>query len=350
MPKIPQHDAHHIVFGAGLIGSYLGACLLKAGQVVSLYAKQAQINALSEQYVVADYKGNQFEVKNLPHFVTRSSVDMLHDKADVLWLTVKCHALETVVDELKACIDEQTIIICCQNGVATHKPIKRAFPHNKVIRAMVSFNVVKDDSGRYHRGSQGTLTLEVISGLEVTIKWMVSQLASALLPVAITHQMDNLQWAKLQLNLGNAVNALVEVPVKEMLQDRRYRLVIALLMDELLKVTKKQKITLPKITNLPNKWVPVIMRLPNFAFRILARHTLFIDPLVRSSMYWDLVADKNTEVDFINGKVIEEAVKLDISAPGNRLITALIKKRELGKTDKKVDILKRFDSLLKAHK
>ncbi|GLR70171.1 2-dehydropantoate 2-reductase [Agaribacter marinus] len=350
MPKIPQHDAHHIVFGAGLIGCYLGASLIKSRQLLSLYIKPEKADELHAHYSISDYLGNTYTVSNLPNLVDKNNIDNLHEKADVLWLTVKCTSLEDVIEEVKNCIDEQTIIICCQNGVNTHKGIKLAFPQNEVIRAMVPFNVVQKHPGNFHRSSEGNLTLEVTSTIETSIKWLVSQLASDNLPIDISYQMTALQWAKLQLNLSNAVNALIDVPVKEMLQDRRYRLVIALLMDELLKVTKKQKIKLPKITNLPNKWLPVFLRLPNAIFNLLAQKMLTIDPLARSSMFWDLSANKTTEVDFINGKVIDEAAKLDISAPGNRLITALIKKREHGKTDTHVDILKRFDSLLKSHK
>ncbi|MGQ8365809.1 2-dehydropantoate 2-reductase [Glaciecola sp. 1036] len=348
MPKIPQHDAHHIVFGAGLIGSYLGACLIKAKQQVTLYGREELFSKLQHNFKIADYSGHHYTVPQLPHFMTSIEQKTTVEKADVVWLTVKCTALTTVIDELSQLVDESTIIICCQNGVGNHKIIKNAFPQNQVIRAMIPFNVVSDSPGDFFRGSEGHMTLEITAPMENTVIWLARQLDCDLLPVDISHNMTALQWAKLQLNLGNAMNALVDMPVKAMLENKKYRLIIALMMDELLKITEKQKIKLPKVTNLPNKWIPKVLRLPNWLFNIVAQKMLAIDPKVRTSMYWDLKNGKKTEIDFINGKVVDEAAKFDISVPANRLVTALIKKREQGKQDTNDELEKRFSALLKS--
>jgi 2-dehydropantoate 2-reductase len=142
--------------------------------------------------------------------------------------------------------------------------------------------------------------------------------------------MSALLWAKLQLNLGNAVNAIADIPVKEMLEMPIYRKFIALLMEELLEVTEKQKIKLPKIANLPNTWIPKVLKLPNFIFTLLAQKMIAVDPKVKTSMWWDLQQGKVTEIDFINGKVVSQAEKLDVAVPANKWIVALVHHAEKG--------------------
>jgi 2-dehydropantoate 2-reductase len=331
--KIPQvstnKHAHHVIFGAGLIGCYLGGALTGAKQSVSLIGRKHFLKQLQKQFTISDYTGNRLHVSPLPAcFEIEKAADCA--AADVIWLTVKCTALDDAIADMRPLVNKNTMIICCQNGVSNHQIVEAAFPHNTVIRAMVPFNVVNDEGGVFHRGSEGKMILEINSELASSIKWLARQLNTALLPVDITYHMTALQWAKLQLNLSNAVNALADIPVKEMLETSIYRKFIATLMEELLDVTDKQKIKLPKIANLPNTWIPKVLRLPDFLFKLLAQKMIAVDPKVKLSMWWDLKQDKLTEVDFINGKVLSQADKLEVAVPANKWIVSLIHRAEKG--------------------
>lgn len=332
--KIPQvstnKHAHHVVFGAGLTGCYIGGALVIAKQDVTLIGRRRFIQQIQTHFVISDYKGNRKDVSPRPQCLTLEDISE-SVTADILWLTVKCTGLNDAVDDMRNLVDKNTIIICCQNGVGTHQIIDKAFPHNHVIRALIPFNVVNDEHGVFHRGSQGQLTLEVIPELDSAIKWLSRQLNTDALPVNISYHMTSLQWAKLQLNLGNAVNAMADMPVKQMLETSIYRKFIARLMEELLNVTDKQKIKLPKITNLPNTWIPNILKLPDGLFTLIAQKMLAIDPKVKTSMWWDLQQGKTTEIDFINGKVVSHANALDMTAPANKWMVSMIHQAQAGK-------------------
>jgi 2-dehydropantoate 2-reductase len=137
--------------------------------------------------------------------------------------------------------------------------------------------------------------------------------------------MTALLWAKLQLNLGNSVNALADIPVKAMLQQRGYRRVIAMLMQELLLVTDKLGISLPKVTSLPAHWIPKVLRLPDFLFQRIANKMLAIDPNVRTSMWWDVSQGKETEIDYLNGAIVAQAQHVGLKCQVNQRIIQLIK-------------------------
>ena len=49
-----------------------------------------------------------------------------------------------------------------------------------------------------------------------------------------------------------------------------------------------------------------------FIFLRIAQKMLAIDPTVRTSMWWDLGGGKLTEIDYLNGAVVDEGKKLGI--------------------------------------
>ena len=320
--------AKHVIFGAGLIGCYLGACIQSKAQEVLFVARPSVADKLKEGILVTDYLNNETKVKPLSFATISSSEDSVEPiECDFLWITVKCTAITDVVEQIKPLVGDSTIILCCQNGLGSEAPIKEAFNDNDVLRVMVPFNVTEIKPGHMHRGSEGHLTVESLPTHKDFEKGILD-LSSSLLPISLTNDMSALLWAKLQLNLGNAVNALADKPVKEMLEDRSFRRVMASLMDELLLVVKAQKIDLPKIAALPGRFIPFILRLPTPLFRIVAQKMLAIDPNVRASMWWDLSQGKLSEIDHLNGAVVRSAQNLGIKTPSNERIVGLVKEVE----------------------
>ena len=227
------------------------------------------------------------------------------------------------MQDIKPLVNKDTVILCCQNGLGSDKQVKDAFPDNIVLRVMVPFNVVELEKGHLHRGSQGHLTIEQSSQANISSD-LVNLLNSPLLPVALTQDMQALLWAKLQLNLGNSINALADIPVKSMLEQRGYRLVIATLMQELLAVSNELGLTLPKVTSVPASVIPYVLKLPNFLFTRVANKMLAVDPTVRTSMWWDMSQGKPTEIAYLNGAVVDTGMRIGVSTPANKRIVALI--------------------------
>jgi 2-dehydropantoate 2-reductase len=88
-----------------------------------------------------------------------------------------------------------------------------------------------------------------------------------------------------------------------------------------------------KLTAISAHLLPKIISLPNFIFKILSRKMLAIDPLARSSMQDDLMAGRTTEVDWINGEVVQLAQQLGKQAPINKTLIELIKQAEISESE-----------------
>jgi len=317
----------HTIFGAGLIGGFLGGTLTSLSLATKLVCRPRIKKKLSKGLLLTDYLGHKEQVEKL-EFIDAENLAADTTKkynCDFLWITVKCTAIEQIRTIIAPLVGQDTIIFCCQNGLGSDGIIRKSYPNNTVLRVMVPFNVAEPKAGHLHRGSEGTLILETASPVKKIISDLVEQINTPLLPVDQTTNMEALLWAKLQLNLANSVNALADIPVKSMLEQREYRLVNALLMKELLTVTKALKLELPKLTALPAHHLPTILSLPNFIYKLITKKVLAIDPTVRSSMWWDLSQGKKTEIDHLNGALVDAAEKLGISCPANKNIIQLIK-------------------------
>ena len=317
----------HLIFGAGLIGCFLGGALKAKGLNVSLVCRPKVQSKLANGLKLSDYQNNQAQLSEL-NFVHEKNLSQTNETqciADFLWLTVKCTGIEQAAQDILPLVGPDTVILCCQNGLGSDKKIKGQFPHNLVLRVMVPFNVVELSEGHYHRGSEGSLTLESnVHAPEVT-QSLVTAINSALMPLAQTLDMDSLLWAKLQLNLANSVNALADIPVKAMLEQRAYRLVLAAMMKELLSLTDCLGIDLPKVTALPAHFIPRVLCLPDILFKLVANKMLAIDPNVRTSMWWDLSQGKGTEIDYLNGAILKAGTSLNLPCPVNEKIVQLVK-------------------------
>ena len=309
-----------VILGAGAVGCYLGGALAHSGMDVTLIGRERLLDDLASvgQLTLTDYLGNAHSVSSAK--VTTSASVLA--EADFIILTVKCLGVSTAAEQIKEFSQVATPVLCLQNGIGSEQPLLGLT--NPIIRGIVGFNVAPLGKGRFHRGTEGDIICEPCGFTKV--------LAEAFAKIEVTFKQTNefeaVRWAKLQLNLNNAINALSNLPLKQELGTHAYRKVLSGAMSELLQVIQAKQLTLPKLTKLPAAWLPRLISVPDFLFTRLASSMLEIDPEARSSMWEDLNKGRQTEIDFINGAVVEEAKTIGISTPINSALCSLIKTAE----------------------
>ena len=99
-------------------------------------------------------------------------------------------------------------------------------------------------------------------------------------------------------------------------------------MAEALKTTAAEGIAPIASTPLPAAWTPHVLRLPDWAFRLVAGRMIKIDPKARSSMSDDLERGRSTEVDYLQGAIVEIARRRRIEVPLSERVVALVKQAE----------------------
>lgn len=341
-----QQLKKHLVFGAGQIGGFLAGCVSAQGFDVALVARPKLAARYALPMACSDLDGHSATIDGLRCVSTEQGRESTAEQFDVIWLTVKCVSVQAALAELQSFVGDNTLILCCQNGLGADRLVREAFPSNVVLRVMVPFNVVdlnaeeteaKAATGgdydvqtqglRWYRATEGTLSVEK----HPAVVALVERVNSELMPVVCVEDMDAALWAKLQLNLANPVNTLADLPIKTMLENRDYRKLLATAMGELLAVTRAMDLSLPKLTRIPAHWIPYVLRLPNWLFTRVAQQMLAIDPEARVSMWWDIQQGRLTEIEYLNGAVVEKAQALGLPCPVNQQLVEKIHQLEQGK-------------------
>ncbi|MGH3738516.1 MAG: 2-dehydropantoate 2-reductase [Micromonosporaceae bacterium] len=311
------------VFGAGSIGCYVGGRLAAAGADVVLVGRERlRAEVARHGLTLTDWRGGELRVAD-PRYQTapEAAVD-----AELVLVTVKSAATAEAADVLAGVLKPDAVVVSFQNGLRNTELLAERLPGRTVLPGMVGFNVVNQGAGRFHAGTEGELEVRRHPALAK----YAERFAEAGLPLTEHADMAPVQWAKLLLNLNNAVNALSGLPLKRQLSQRPYRRCLALAQAEALRLLDAAGVRPAKLTPLPPQWIPTLLGLPDRIFARAAGRMLAIDPLARSSMWEDLQAGRATEVDFLNGEVVALAERWGLPAPVNAKLVTLVRDAEAG--------------------
>ncbi len=313
------------VFGAGSIGCYVGGRLQATGAAVTLLGRELLGSVLQEHGIgLSDYLGWQAQL--LPASVNFSTEASALRHADLVLVTVKSADSATAAQTLAGVLRADALVISLQNGLHNAGVLAAHLPRHTVLAGMVPFNVAQTNPGHFHQGSEGRLAIQAHPHLAA----FRDVFARAGLPLDEHADMKAVQWAKLLLNLNNAVNALSGLPLKTELEQRDYRRVLAAAQAEAIALLQEKQQALARLTPLPPRWIPALLRVPDAIFRLAARQMLAIDPLARSSMQDDLAAGRKTEIDVLQGEIIALAKATGTSAPVNEKLLELVRAAEAG--------------------
>jgi 2-dehydropantoate 2-reductase len=306
--------------GAGSVGCYIGATLRAAGCDVAFIGRARVLDDLRHHgLTLSSLDGQRLHLR--PEQLVLAEAPPRGARPALVLLTVKSAATADAATTLARALPAGTPVLSLQNGVGNVQAARRAAPALDVIAGMVPFNVAEIAPGAFHRGTSGQLA----AADDPRLRAWSGTFAAAGLPLDLHTDMREVQWAKLLLNLNNAVNALSGLPLREQLLDHGYRRVLAALQDEALALLAQARIEPARLTPLPARFVPSVLRLPTPVFRAAAARMLRIDARARSSMADDLARGRATEIDALCGEVVRLAEGLDRHAPLNARMVGLVK-------------------------
>ena len=316
------------VFGAGLVGAYVGLRLAPHARV-TLIGRERLVAQAAEGLRVSDMDG--FDLIVTPGEIEATTLPEGLAGADLVLVAVKSHATREAAAAIAAHAPARAPVISLQNGVANAEVLRGALPGRTVLAGMVPFNVVEAEPGRFHRGTGvGGLVVEAHPDLAP----FLPRFAAAGVPLEESANILGVQWGKLLVNLNNAVNAVSGVSLMEQLRQRGYRQAWAMAMREGMALAKRAGIRLVDPLPMPLELMPAIMSLPDRVYFYVAAQAgggrTRVDSHARSSMADDLARGRPTEVDFLNGEVVRLAAQLGRPAPVNARMVELVRAAEAG--------------------
>ena len=299
------------VFGAGSIGTYLGARLHQGGASVRLIGRARYADAIRANGLTL----SRFDEPP----VTLSGIDYRTDPSalsgsDTVALCVKSQDT-TEAAELIAAHAPNAHVVAFQNGVS-NLPVLRERLAN-VSGAVVPFNVTSPAPGHFHQGTQG----ELLIGPTAPDAMMAAFAASGT-PARVVDDIEGHLWAKLLVNLNNALNTLSGGPLRDGLLQRDYRRVLVAMIGEGMAVAEAEGVSPATFNGRSPAQLMRIMGLPDWLYRIVMDRVVKIDATARSSMLDDLTLGRANELDYLQGEIVRRAERLGIDVPVTRAVMA----------------------------
>ena len=309
------------VAGAGSIGCFVGGMLAASGRKVALLARPRVIGEIKASGLrLTGFEG--FDRTIAASGLTLSEYPAIFADVGTVLVTVKSADTAEIAEIIARHAPDDAVVVSLQNGIGNAGVLRERLPGRRVLAAMVPFNVVAPGEGRFHRATSGDIMVEQDDAATA------DRLSVPGLKMRATGNIEGVQWGKLLVNLNNALNALSGLPLRRQLADRQWRRLLADQVAEGLAAIKAVGIAPVSPTPVPSGWTPSLLRLPDPIFQMLLGRTMKIDPEARSSMSEDLQRGRRTEIDYLQGVVVEIAGRHGLEVPLSRRIVALIKGAE----------------------
>jgi len=302
--------------GAGAIGGFIAAFLARAGNDVGVVARGEHLAAirgsgLRVTSTLGDFSMNVAAASDLRELGTY----------DAVLLTVKAHQVRDVLPQLEPSVEVGATIVPLQNGIPfwyfedrtvesvdPQGAIRCALPRAQIVGAVVHTSGEILTPGAIHQsGAPNYIFGSPNRVLSKRVEEIADLFRAAGVQPSAVGDLRPAVWFKLLGNVSlNPVSALTRRTIAPMLEDPSIRSLIALLMQETLRVAAAAGVQLN---------VSIEERI-NLAARLAD---------VKTSMLQDLEGGRPLELEPIVGAVMEIAEMYSVSIPAIRTIYALTK-------------------------
>lgn len=335
----------YAIYGAGSLGTVLGAYLAKNGQEIELVNRnKAHVEALREKG--AHITGTvDFTVP-----VNAIYPDEMVGPYDVIILLTKQLFNREVVTDLATKLAEDGVIVTLQNGIP-EPGIAEIIGWDRTIGCVVEWGATlsapgestltsEPDSLSFHMGGTKGVSQEKID--------MVKNLLEKMCPVDIEENLLGARWSKLLINATfSGIGTVVGGTFGDVYATSEGKKLAVRCMKECIDVGHAAGETFAPVQG---KDLTKLFYYKNGIKKAIA---MLLVPIamkkhaaIEPSMLQDLKAGKPCEIDAINGVVCEWGKKCSVPTPVNDRIVEIVKKEQAGELPLSKDNLKYFKDLI----
>lgn len=318
------------VAGAGAIGGMAAAMLAFGGVRVGVLVKPRHMDALTRDGITLQTGEAVRTARVADGLVIADAPEGLPPSPDLVILAVKSFDTPELLRQLAGRIPPGAVLASLQNGVDNEELIARAFPSHTVIAGSICASVELAAPGRIHlagdRGGLGGAAYRGDAGLAESVwtrimprtgmecRWYGGKRAAA-----------RLKWSKLMLNIGfNALNSVTGLSSAAILRHAEYGgLAVAALREGFLAMTRQRLYPLD-LPGFPVSIMRRVLSLPGGMPRKVLMRSAGAAPEAAFSMRQDILLKRqHTEIQALNGKIIDTSRELGLHAPANEKLVRM---------------------------
>ena len=295
-----------VVLGPGAMGCLFAGLLAESGQNnIWLFDKsESRAREITENGLKIEGIG---DFRSIPDIRATTRTREI-GTADLIIVFVKSYDTAEAVRSILPAVGAETTILTLQNGLTNVQAISSIVGAEKVVAGVTSHGATLLGIGYVRHAGVGRTVLGNI-GRECSsrIEEIARIFTKAGINATCSENIYGYIWAKLVINAAiNPVTALTGLLNGQLLEHEQTRKLMNMSATECLNVAAARRIILPH--DAPDVESVCKATAPNV-----------------SSMLQDVMHGKRTEIDAINGAVINEARKMGMTVPVNEALTYLVK-------------------------
>jgi len=294
-----------IVVGPGALGCLFSGLLSRAAEVWLLDHDQARADRIVHQ-------GGIF-CEGLDTWKAQVPVTARPEDIGIVDLVVLCTKSQHTAEALmhaRPVIGEHTAVLSIQNGIGNAELIERVVGKAGAFAGVTHQAAILKAEGKIQHTFDGPTVIGALSGRSSgELNKIKNVFKAAGIRVRVSDDIRGFLWSKLIVNVGiNALSAVTRLQNGYLLEEEGARDLMKAAVEEAVRVAKRKHIHL-----LYDDPVKAVLK----ACREF-RHN-------RSSMLQDVLKQKLTEINYLNGVIVQEAKKYKIAVPVNETLYRLVR-------------------------
>ncbi|MFC1679089.1 ketopantoate reductase family protein [Elusimicrobiota bacterium] len=303
------------ILGVGAVGSILAAHLIKSGEeVVLVEALPGRLGGIrSDGVAVQDPKNFTFGAFTVEAKEAYGSIEEAAEGGlDAVFVCVKVCALKYILPGIKAvCAGENPpLIVSFQNGLDTEEFLAPAAGRGNVLRGVVNYagGLRPDGAAQFAFFNKPNYLGALDESVAERAKELCSVMTKAGLDTEYTAEVKKKVWEKVILNsMLSPITALTGLTMQDSLDCEETRQIVVELGREGIEVAAKDGFEFPE--GFLDKCMGYLGK---------AGHH-------KPSMLVDVEEGRESEIDFLNGKIRDHGLAQGLPVPYNKAIAAMVK-------------------------
>jgi len=294
------------IIGPGAIGCLFGSLLARAKNDVWLIDKNPErARFIQKNGITVEGVGGDYTVK-----VDITTQPQDAGICDLIMVCVKSYDTEEAVKSNMVLVGSDTLVLTLQNGIGNLQSISEIVGKSRTAGGVTSHGATLLGYGRIRHAGRGETVVGRLDGkISGKLRGAQDAFNDAKIETKATKDIDSLIWSKLIINVGiNAVTAITRLNNGQLVEYDGSRDIMRLAISEAAKIAKRKKIKL--IYDDPIQKAESVCK---------------ATALNISSMLQDILKNRRTEIDYINGAIVRQGAALDMPTPANKVLTDLIK-------------------------
>jgi 2-dehydropantoate 2-reductase len=335
--------------GLGAIGTVIAADLAMNDFPLYVVCKhQETLDMIENRGVKVTGVSGEYIVKE--NITPVLAIEDLPENLDLVFIVTKLTDIQDAYDRIKGKLSKKHTLVTMTNGMYEEK-LAEQMDGKRLLGCVVSFGASRNGPAEAVKTSMGEMVIGRKEGPMQNLDKRLVELLSKTVPTSYSEDIINEKFTKLLINISVASFGVISgMTLGKMLERKYTRIAFLTVLTEGVEVGDAKGVELQRLNNLNLRSLALTRKeLHRFTLRYLYKQ-LIIKIIgrkyknLRSSSLQSIESGRRTEIDYLNGYLVEQGEKFNIPTPLNRYVLDEVHKFEAGE---KKPSLKELENLEK---